>query len=295
MKRQNPVLLVFVVAILLPTVTVLAATPPTGRDASEEPLQLTAFLDQFESLRSIHMTAQALIRLETPRGVRTGQGSFVYQEQGDQFRIRCETDRSLGLMDDIEYTYDGKRSSIWFLASNTVTANESFLEEAPTALPNPFYLPLEFAVDFQACPHCRMSLDRVRRAREAEALLFSLTAPAHGQSLETSQELPRSAAKVEARQASGLWVPDRIVRDLPEGGELTIDLRDYETFDGLVFPRTITMQAVDPKARTSMRIDLLVTKIETGRPIEAEAFSSIGNATSTFVVSGDEEKDIPLP
>lgn len=295
MKRQKIFLLIAILATLLPTVMSSAAKPEASGADVEQPPQLTVFLDQFESLRSIHMTAQALIRLETPHGVRTGQGSFVYQEQGDQFRIRCETDRSLGLMDDVEYIYDGNRSLIWFLASNTVTANESFLEETPTALPNPFYLPLEFAVDLQACPQCRMSLERVRRAREREAVPFSLNAPAHGQSLETSQGFRRSAAKVEARQVSGLWVPDRIVRSLTEGGELTIDLRDYEAFDGLVFPRAITMQAIDPKARTAMRIDLLVTTMETNRPIEAQAFSSIGNATSTFVFSGDEEKDIPLP
>lgn len=279
---------ILAVALTLLPASLLAAAPAPG----SPPAELAAFVDQFADLRAVRLKAHALIRLETPRGVRTGQATFLYEEQGGLFRIRCETDRRLGLMDDVEYVFDGERSLIWFLPSNTVSANTSGLEEAPTALPNPFFLPLEFAVDLQACPECRVSVERLRRARETGQPVLpdraSAAAVARGQ-------LPgRPAAKVEVRRAAGLHVPGRITRELP-AGELTIELADYRSFDGFVFPRAIAVEAIDGVARTAMRMDLVVSEIEVDRPQAPSAFAAIGDEGTTFVLSGDPSRDVPVP
>lgn len=297
MRRHHLPRLLATVLVLLsaaPLASAAGVAPPGRSDGDATAVELAPFLDQFAELRAVRLRADAVIRLETPRGVRTGRGSFVYEEQGDLFRIRCQSDRGLGLMDDVEYVHDGERSLIWFLPSNTVSANTSGLEEAPTAFPNPFYLPLEFAVDARSCPQCRMSVERLRRARESGGPV--LPNRLFDAALARGELPPRDPARIEVRQAAGLAVPGRITRALTDrAGETTVELGDYRSFDGFVFPRAITLQAIDGVAGTTMRIELAIRELEVDRPRSPAAFARIGDERSTYVLSGDPSRDVPVP
>lgn len=285
-----------ILMVLLSPTPLVAASPgdsPRLGEGSTPEARIASFLDQFSTVESVHIEAHALIHLQTPAGAVTGQGSFLYQEQDGRFRIRCQTDRHLGLMDDVEYSYDGKRSLIWFLPSNTVTSNESFLERTPTALPNPFFLPLDLVLDSRGCSECRWSLERLRDWRE-DAPLGALRFEGSESSVHGRNEQPSS--RVALTRVADRWVPGRVVRTMPEqAGEIVLTMRDYEVLQEFVFPRAMTVETLDPQQRAAMRMELLITNLEINRPISPDSFSTIGDEKSTFILSGDPTKDIDLP
>ncbi len=286
---------VFLSVLLLSSLALPIHGAESTRPASD---RLTPFLDQFSRIASVHLEAKAIIQLETPEGARTGRGSFSYWEQGNRFRIRCETDDNLGLMGDIQWSYDGEKSLLWLLESNTVTKNTSLDQEAPTALPNPFFLPVGFLFDANACPTCRASLDQVVQARdrwEAHVVQDGMTLRLETE--ESTDGSPRLVELVELDEPMAhMWVPGTITQTLPDqDSRVIVRLSSYESTDDFIFPRSITVTTWASNEDAILRMELLITELEIDRPLPEESFTTEGNEQSTFIFSGDEAQDIQVP
>jgi hypothetical protein len=136
-------------------------------------------LSFYDAVVSVHLEAD----FEIVRDGVEGQGQFKYWEDGERYRIICSTDPSLGLMGDVEYAYDGStfRSLQREIDTLTISANDS--AQVPTAVPNPFFLPVGYlSRDDDTCPGCALRLrdlkndPKVRSTRLVNGVLLTLNA-----------------------------------------------------------------------------------------------------------------------
>lgn len=294
---------VFAAAFLLLLVSAAAPTQAAQLDV------LSGFLDQFTTVSSIHLEAEIVISIDGPNGPGLGSGTFSYWEQGDLFRIRCETEGIPGLMQDVEFAYDGEESLIWLLESNTLTENTSLTRETPTALPNPFFLPVEFLSRRSTCSTCRPSLDDIVQERPLLTVLDRRQATAGasstGEAGEPQTTEPRTTlllAKseigprytVDLAQRQGMWAPAVIRHTSPETGEeMRIGLAGYEQAHSLLFPRTITVETRHPGTGAAAEVTFTVKTLEVNESLSPDAFLIRVNE-ATHVLRQEEVEDVEL-
>lgn len=260
---------------------------------------LSAFLDQFSTLSSVHLEAEVVISIETPDGPLFGTGSFSFWEQGDLFKIRCETEGIEGLMTDVEWAYDGEESLLWFLDANTLTENNSLTAEAPTALPNPFFLPVEFLSRRQVCPTCRASLNDIVQERP---LLTELHRAVGKSTVGTPAGEPQATlvlAKGETgprytvglAQRQGMWTPATIRHTSPETGEeMLVQLADYQRDPALVFPRSITVETKHPSGNASAKVTFRIEALEVNESLPPATFRIQGNENTNVMRTEEIEQ-----
>lgn len=120
----------------------LLSAPVARADAGA----LNAFIHQYLQIQSLHFDAKALIHLPASGSNASGLGSFSYWEQNRHYRYSCRTDPSLGFTEDADIAYDG--ADFQYLVSSpdgdTLWLSVRELPEHMAAMPNPFFLPLEF-------------------------------------------------------------------------------------------------------------------------------------------------------
>jgi outer membrane lipoprotein-sorting protein len=297
-RRSSPAVLAAAAFLLL-----LLLVSPAAPTEAAQPDVLSPFLDQFTTVSSVHLEAEIVISIEGPDGPLLGSGTFSYWEQGDLFRIRCETEGIPGLMQDVEWGYDGEESLIWLLESNTITENTSLTRETPTALPNPFFLPVEFLSRRSTCPTCRASLDDIVQERPLLTVLDRSRAISGGSSTGGEAEEPRTTlvlAKsetgprytVDLAQREGIWAPAAIRQTRPETGEeIVIRLADYRRAHSLVFPQTLTVQTQDVRTGNSAEVTFAIKTLEVNESLSPDTFSIRGNET-THVLRQEEVEEI---
>lgn len=288
LSRRRPLRIAAAAAAVL--VLGLLATPATAAEADP----LSSFLDQFTTVSSVHLEAEVVISIETPEGPVLGTGAFSFWEQGDMFRIRSETEGIPGLMKDVEWAYDGEESLLWLLESNTLTENTSLTQEAPTALPNPFFLPVEFLSRRQVCPTCRASLDDIVQERPLLNVIRRSPATSAGSSIGEAGEPLTSlvVAKgetgprytVDLAQRQGMWAPATIRHTHAETGEeMLVRLADYERAHSLVFPRTLTVETRHPATGASATVTFTIKTLEIDDSLSPETFRIRGNETTNVL------------
>lgn len=255
---------------------------------------LAPFLDQFSTVSSVHLEAEVAIMIETPDGPLFGTGAFSFWEQGDLFKIRSETEGIEGLMHDVEWAYNGEESLLWLLEPNTLTENISLTLEAPTALPNPFFLPVEFLSRRHTCPTCRTSLNEIVQERplltelqRRQVAVGKSTSGTPGEARTTlvlakSETGPRYA--VSLAQSQGLWTPATIRHTRSDTGEeMLIQLSDYQRAPALVFPRSIQVETKDPSTRASAQVTFRITTLEVNDSLPLATFGIQGNKDTNIM------------
>ena len=192
----------------------------------------------------------------------------------------------------MEWGFDGKQHRVWLMEDNTVALDLSQGQQAPTALPNPFFVALAFLFDRDAFAD-RLSLDRV--TREAARL----TAGAQEELSPTERRLTVTThggtrTTIDLRLTDGVWLPVRMIREIEGAGgpddpshQQTIELRDYERTGRLHFPRTLSMRSSDLEAGARGVVDFTVTLLEIDTTIPAEAFTVVGDASSRLRLTTD--------
>ncbi len=244
---------------------VLLAVVSTGHAATDRPLE--DFLRQLHSISSIRMDAHALIHAGMGSFSTAGAGSYTYLEQGEMFRIACQTDEHLGVLGNIEYGYDGETSLVKTSPTGALGFNTSVDKEAPTAMPNPFFYPLAFLFDREQCLGCRMGIDQIVGAIE------NMTVENRGRGIYMigSTEFPQ-VYKVSMKTKHGLRVPASISWESSAGMEVRVRFQDYEVVDGIVWPTAVDVRGKNRQQDARMRSRYLLTVLKFNELLEPEEF-----------------------
>ena len=246
--------------------------------------QLSSFLASLNEVSSIHLEADAVLRLSMDGVTRGGSGSFAYWEQGDWFRVQCETSDHLKLLGDIEWGYDGEQSRVWFKSEDLIADNTSVDQMAPTALPNPFFLPLRFLFEQEVCEGCRESLVR---AIESSGDISVVTVGATSVAVRYGES--DQSYLVEIVDVQGLTVPSRISwTSVASDSDVEILLSDYRKVGPLLWPMAITMLAEGRSSDMSMRTLFFITSLEVNEPYQRDQFRILGGENTKWFEPPEE-------
>ena len=131
-------------------------------------LQRDNFNASFRAIQSVHMKAEVLISFYNPLDYESTEpllrkeASIEYWATDVRYKLTVRTDPDLKLAEDMEIVYDGSYYHMFFPKRGLLyySRQESPPREIPAALPNPFFLPLDYlSEDNDACSACRLNLE----------------------------------------------------------------------------------------------------------------------------------------
>lgn len=219
-----------------------------------------------------------MVYRDGPDGELSGAASLRYATDAGRYRLSCSTDPSLGLLGDIDAAWDGERFQLLLADSGVLSTSRFEPAEFPTALPNPFFLPLDFLRRTgPACTICNLRLDLVRQPPELEVATLRTASPGATGLVElVSTGDGTIHFRVEHRAvADGLAVPVRIERltDDPDA-RAVIELSDYERSGSAAIwlPRRIGLRGVDESGATVTRVEYLIHSLALDEPTDEGVF-----------------------
>ncbi len=225
---------------------------------------LTRFLSEmqafYEGTTSVHLAVDVTVRMiGDDLSVTEGGGHVEYWTDGQSYRLKCRTDRFLGLADDFDYSYDGQQFRMNM--GTVVSIAKASPRALPTAIPNPFYLPVEFlAGDHEECPTCVLTLDRLRELD----ILSKLSRIAQ------SPESVAGGYSIDAGADHG--TVSRIRRSRPDGSISRTTLY-FSPTASTWFPTRIVVEAFLKGSQTARaEVQYFVTSIETNQRIDPAVF-----------------------
>jgi hypothetical protein len=261
---------------------------------------------RYSRVRSVHVYATAKIIIYEER-IREGAGSFEYWVDGDRYRINCRTDSQLALLNDTDLAYDGGRFYHLDRHASILSYRKLDEEKSFSALPNPFFLPVDFlSNDSDECRLCKLRLKdfRAPSARwEDQKGKISIRSKRkeHGSQLESTElEIPgvvvdKTVSKFRLRldtKANGIGQVTKIERIQPDGKPLTLLVfSDFIPTAVGDFPRRIKIQVFDDQSAVVMEVDYTVQKIEIDQPLDPSIFT-IKLSEAEGVWDSDEKKFI---
>lgn len=153
-----------------------ANTDPSVVESAERENERPAedFLPILESIRDVYASIDSLsfeghadIRVFSGTSQINGNASLVYAAQSNRYRYEttvAEVLQQVGLMRDVETLFDGTKYYFFDKESRIVSFQASEEVRLPNALPNPFFLQLDFlSNDDDQCVNCKMRLHDVKQ------------------------------------------------------------------------------------------------------------------------------------
>lgn len=198
----------------------------------------------YDAVASVHMRAEVTI---SQKGV-VGKASYEYWAEGDKYRIKCASDPSLGLMSDVEYAFNGEYFQFLLRDADTLVIRPEDSKQLPTAIPNPFFLPVNYLdPDDDACPTCALKL---RAVKESPKIYRARTKGALPIALRTS---------------------DSAIEWLRKDGSIFMSI----SFDNPLdqgFPRRIALEAFDAQSQRMTQAEFLIRVLEINAAIAPDVF-----------------------
>lgn len=250
--------------------------------------KLEELRQRYAAIRSVHMVADAQITLYGTN-FRIGKGSYEYWAEGDRYKIKCQSDKHLEFLPDVDIAYDGSQFYRLDRASRILSYQQQDVSKTIGALPNPLFLPVNFlSIEDDDCRFCGLRMtdfkshsarwyDRaarleVRSQRKEPNSIYNLT----------DLEMPggtkaKRAVRMQLRIAEtgdGRVRTTRIDEVSPDGRVLT-----SLTFDNFFatalgeFPRTISLEVFDERSNILVRMIYSVKTLELDQPIEKNVFA----------------------
>jgi hypothetical protein len=292
--------------VLLPTKSKPVEQPATDQEKNKVARELEELHQKYARIRSVHILATVKISLYDG-GLREGSGSFEYWADDNRYRIACHTDPQLELVGDLDEAYNGGR--FYYLDRKTGMLSHSAQEgeRSLSALPNPFFLPVDFfSNDADECVFCRLRLkDFKARSTRWDKQKDKISIRSKGKDRLTSldfTELEIPGEIIDRRNSkfrlhvtdsgNGVSRPDKIERLQANDRPLTsIVLNDYTSTVAGEFPRRIQVQTFDDQSTVVLRVDYYIEKLELNQAIDQNVFT-ISNDEAEGVWDSDEKKFI---
>ena len=292
--------------VLRPTKSKSPPAAPTDDEKTRLARDLEELHQKYARVRSVHMVATAKISVFED-GVREGSGSFEFWADDDRYRTSCHTDPQLQLLTDMDMAYDGGRFYLLDRKLGMVSYRTQDEDKSFSALPNPFFLPVDFfSNDTDECVFCRLRLkDFKARSTQWDKQKDRISIRSKGKDQTTHRdftevEIPgdligRKNSKFRLQLtagANGNSQPTKIDRLQTDDRPLTsIVLSDYTSTVAGDFPRRIQVQAFDEQSTVVMKVDYYVETLEVNQPIDESVFA-IKNDEAGGVWDSDAKKFI---
>lgn len=242
---------------------------------------------KYSRVRSVHMVATAKISIYEG-SIREGTGTFEYWAEGNRYRTSCRTDPSLELLSDIDMAYDGARFSYFERQAGMLSHRVQDEEKSLAALPNPFFLPVDFFTnDTDECKFCMLRLkDFHSRSTQWDKRKDKISIRSKGKDKNTQLEftevempgdvIDKKDSKFRlhlAANANGLAHATKIERLQRDEKPLTsIVSSDFISTPAGDFPRRIQVQAFDAQSTVVMQVDFYIETLEVNQPIDNSVF-----------------------
>lgn len=292
--------------VLLPTKTKLVEQTATDHDKNKATRDLEELHQKYARIRSVHIIATAKISFYDG-GLREGAGAIEYWADDNRHRTTCRTDPQLELFGDLDEAYNGGR--FYYLDRKTGMLSHSAQEgeKSFSALPNPFFLPVDFfSNDADECAFCRLRLKdfKARSTRwDKQRDKVSIRSKGKDQAANiefTEVEIPgevidkrKSKFRLHVTDSgNGAGRPNKIERLQANDKPLTsIMLSDYTSTVAGDFPRRIQVQTFDDQSTVVLKVDYYIETLELNQPIDQSVFT-IRNDEAAGVWDSDEKKFI---
>lgn len=121
--------------------------------------------NEYSNVKSIEMEADVQIEILKKEGTVSGTGKVKYIAKNNQYKYISSVSENIhkeGFMRDLDIVYDGKKFFMFDHESKILSYQEKEDLKMPSALPNPFFLPVEFfSRDDDGCPNCKLRLQDI--------------------------------------------------------------------------------------------------------------------------------------
>jgi hypothetical protein len=240
--------------------------------------------NKYAEINSVHLVADAKIVIFGARFA-VGVGSFEYWAQGNEYRYKCRTDKSLKLATDLDVAYNGERFQFLDLRSGTLSYRLSDDVRSTAALPNPLFLPVEYlSKEDDDCSLCRLRLTDMKANNErwnTRSQGLREKRQYDGTGVVTDLEMPGGVVqkrpfkirlKMKGDGEEDLW-PAQIEKVDPEGHILeSIVFSNPMDKRFLPLPRDILITTFDDKGNLALRLEYSVRVLEINHLLDKEVF-----------------------
>ncbi|HEY0771345.1 MAG TPA: hypothetical protein VGD31_13525, partial [Sphingobacteriaceae bacterium] len=118
------------------------------------------------NIKSVEMNANVTIDIIKDNSTVSGTGQISYAAFDNKYKYVCSVSDNLqneGFMRDVDILFNGAKFYFYDRESKIVSYQASEEVRLPSALPNPFFLPIEFlGNDDDGCEGCKMRLQDVK-------------------------------------------------------------------------------------------------------------------------------------
>ncbi|MCD9188197.1 MAG: hypothetical protein LUM44_17400 [Pyrinomonadaceae bacterium] len=122
--------------------------------------------NEYSNVKNVEMEANVAIEIIRNNSIVAGTGQIIYIAKDNKYKYSCTISENLqneGLMRDVYILYNGSKFYFYDPESKIVSSQSSEEVRLPAALPNPFFLPIEFlSNDDDNCEGCKMRLQDVK-------------------------------------------------------------------------------------------------------------------------------------
>lgn len=122
---------------------------------------------EYANVKTIEMEADARIDIIKTDSIVSGTGRVEYVAKDNKYKYICSVSDNLvaeGLMRNIDVLFNGEKFYFYDRESKIVSYQAAEEVRLPAALPNPFFLPIEYlSNDDDNCEGCKMRLQDVNR------------------------------------------------------------------------------------------------------------------------------------
>lgn len=145
-------------------ILIKAAAPP---DNSVYVSAIERLRIEYSNINTVELDADVTIQIFRGNSTIVGSGLVTYRAQGNKYKYACSISDNLrgeGLMRNVDVLFDGAKFYFYDHEAKIVSFQSSEEVRLPTALPNPFFLPLDFlGTDDDSCEGCKMRLQDVNQ------------------------------------------------------------------------------------------------------------------------------------
>jgi hypothetical protein len=246
---------------------------------------------EYSNIKTVEMEATVAIDVIKPDSVVSGTGQVAFIAQDNRYKYVCSVSENLekeGLMRNVDILYNGNKFYFFDHESKIVSFQDREEVRIPSALPNPFFLPIEFlSNDDDSCEGCKMRLqdtkmpvrwaDRVSAiseiSREADSEAFHGLIKMPGG---TMNQMPYNYQVRLVGESADTLQPVSIARVKENGTPfvevLLQDLRPAEGV-GVNIPHTVQVGARDETGKMVLKAVFTITKLKINQTFGDASFS----------------------
>jgi hypothetical protein len=262
---------------------------------------------EYANVKTVEMEADARIEIIKTDAIVSGTGQISYVAKDNKYKYLCAVSDNLvdeGLMRNIDVLFNGNKFYFYDHESKIVSYQASEEVRLPAALPNPFFLPVEFlSNDDDNCEGCKIRLQDVKmpiRWAKRVSSISEISRESGNGLVYTHIQMPggdlnKTPYNYRIRlvgESAETMQPTSLERVKPDGIPLAeILLKDMRAVQGInvKMPYIVEVVARDETGRATLKAVFTITKLKMNQTLE-ESLLSPNFAGAESYWNSDEKK-----